>query len=139
MRGYSDVTLKRAKKLRREMTPAEKKLWSILRNRQLENAKFRTQQPIGPFVGDFVCQEHRLIIEADGGQHAESENDASRTDFLNSRGYRVIRFWNNEILGNLPGVADAIIAALTPPHPPTAARRAPPSPSRGEGNGDTNA
>ena len=79
MRGYSDVTLKRAKKLRREMTPAEKRLWSILRNRQLENAKFRTQQPIGPFVGDFVCQEHRLIIEADGGQHAESEGDAPRT------------------------------------------------------------
>jgi very-short-patch-repair endonuclease len=114
------------------MTDAERKLWSALRDRQLDGAKFRRQQPIGPFVADFVCQERRLIIEADGGQHAESANDARRTKFLESKGYRVLRFWNNDILRNLDGVAQVIAAALSTPHPAQAAPESP-SPSRGEG------
>jgi very-short-patch-repair endonuclease len=114
------------------MTDAERKLWSALRNRQLEDAKFRRQQPIGPFIADFVCQEHRLIVEADGGQHFESASDDRRTAFLESKGYRVLRFWNHEILSNLDGVAQVIAAALSTPHPARALRESP-SPSGGEG------
>src|SRR5437899_1689174 len=99
--GYTGKTLATAQRLRREMTDAERKLWSALRSRQMEGAKFRRQQPIGPFIADFVCQERRLIIEADGGQHAESSTDDRRTAFLESKGYRVLRFWNNDILQNL--------------------------------------
>ena len=138
MTGYTGKTLARAQRLRREMTDAERKLWSALRNRQLEGAKFRRQQPIGPFIADFVCQERRLIVEADGGQHAEREFDGSRTAFLESKGYRVLRFWNNDILKNLDGVAQTIAAALSTPHPAQAALESP-SPSRGEGIGAINA
>jgi very-short-patch-repair endonuclease len=132
MVAYDQATLAKAKKLRREMTDAESKLWSILRNSQLNGAKFRRQQPIGPFIVDFVCQQARLIIEADGSQHADSLADARRTDFLGSKGYRVLRFWNNEIIENLEGVAESILAALSIPHPAQPAAESP-SPSRGEG------
>jgi very-short-patch-repair endonuclease len=101
--GYTGETLRRAQRLRLEMTEAERKLWSVLRNRGIEGAKFRRQQPIGPFIADFVCQERRLIIEADGGQHADRLADASRTAFLESKGYRVLHFWNNDILKNIDG------------------------------------
>ena len=133
MNGYTGKTLTRAQRLRREMTDAERKLWSALRNRQLDGAKFRRQQPIGPFIADFVCQEQRLIIEADGGQHADGVTDDRRTAFLESKGYRVLRFWNNDILSNLDGVAQVIAVALLVPHPARAGRESP-SPSRGEGN-----
>jgi very-short-patch-repair endonuclease len=123
--GYTGETLSKAQRLRREMTDAERKLWFALRNRQLGGAKFRRQQPIGPFVADFVCQERRLIIEADGGQHAESITDDCRTAFLESKGYRVLRFWNTDILSNLDGVAQAIAAALSTPHPARASRESP--------------
>ena len=134
MTGYTRETLAKAKRLRRDMTDAERNLWSVLRNAQLGGAKFRRQQPIGSYVADFVCLEQRLIVEADGGQHAESSVDRSRTSFLESKGYRVLRFWNNEILTNLDGVAQVISAALSTPHPAQAAPESP-SPSRGEGNG----
>jgi very-short-patch-repair endonuclease len=130
--GYSKETLKRAKRLRRDMTDAERKLWSALRGARLDGAKFRRQQPIGPFIADFVCQEHRLIVEADGGQHSGSATDPRRTVFLQSKGYRVLRFWNNDILSNLDGVAQLIATALSTPHPAQAAPESP-SPSRGEG------
>jgi len=130
--GYSKETLVRAKRLRREMTGAERKLWGALRSSRLEGAKFRRQQPIGPFIADFVCLEYRLIVEADGGQHAESITDDRRTAFLESKGYRVLRFWNNDILSNIDGVAQVIAAALSTPHPARASRESP-SPSRGEG------
>jgi very-short-patch-repair endonuclease len=136
--GYTGETLTKAQRLRCEPTDAERKLWSVLRNRQLEGAKFRRQQPIGPFIADFVCQEQRLIIEADGGQHADSPPDARRTAFLESKGYRVLRFWNNDILNNLDGVAQVIASALSTPHPAQAAPESP-SPSRGEGIGVPNA
>ena len=137
MIGYSRETLTKAKRLRRDMTEAEQKLWSALRNRQLNGAKFRRQQPIGPFVADWVCQESRLIVEADGGQHALGSSDRARTDFLEGKGYRVLRFWNNDILTNLQGVAESIATALISPHPAPAAPESP-SPSRGEGIGASN-
>jgi very-short-patch-repair endonuclease len=130
--GYSGETLAKAQRLRRDLTDAECKLWSALRNRQLDGAKFRRQQPIGPFIADSVCQERRLIVEVDGGQHAGNAFDLRRTAFLESKGYRVLRFWNNEILTNLGGVADVIAAHLSVPHPAQAAPESP-SPSRGEG------
>jgi very-short-patch-repair endonuclease len=130
--GYTSQTLAKAQRLRNEMTDAERRLWSVLRNRQLNGAKFRRQQPIGPFIADFACQERRLIVEADGGQHANNVRDARRTEFLESKGYRVLRFWNNDILNNLDGVAQVIAAALSTPHPAQAALESP-SPSRGEG------
>jgi very-short-patch-repair endonuclease len=136
--GYTGATLVKAQSLRSQLTDAERKLWSALRNRQLSGAKFRRQQPIGPFIADFVCQAQRLIVEADGGQHAESIIDERRTAFLESRGYRVLRFWNNDILSNIDGVAQVIAAALSSPHPAQAALESP-SPSRGEGIGDSNA
>ena len=132
MTGYDKLALAKARRLRRDMTEAERKLWSVLRNSQIEGAKFRRQQPIGPFIADFVCQEQQLIVEADGGQHAESMNDARRTAFLEGKGYRVMRFWNNDILTNLDGVARLIAAAVATPHPARALRESP-SPSRGEG------
>ena len=132
MTGYEESTLQRAKRLRKEMTDAERRLWSALRGAKLEGAKFRRQQPIGPFIADFVCQDRRLIIEADGGQHSESANDSRRTAFLESKGYQVLRFWNNDILTNLDGVAQIIAAALVTPHPARALRESP-SPSGGEG------
>ena len=139
MTGYTGKTLANAQRLRRELTDAERMLWSVLRNRQLEGAKFRRQQPIGPFVADFVCQERRLIIEADGGQHSNSFTDGRRTAFLQSKGYRVLRFWNNDILSNLDGVAQVIAAAVSTPHPAQASLESP-SPSRGEGvSGASNA
>ncbi len=134
---YSYKTLTRAQSLRRDMTDAEIKLWSILRSGQLDGAKFRRQQPIGPFIVDFVCQQHRLIIEADGSQHCDSESDAKRDAFLRAKGYRVMRFWNSDILGSIDAVGEEILRALSGPHPPTAARRAPPSPSGGEGFGSS--
>jgi very-short-patch-repair endonuclease len=131
-RGYTQETLKRAKRLRREMTPQERLLWGQLRDKRLGGFKFRDQQPIGPFIGDFVCQYRKLVVEADGSQHADSDHDAHRDAYLKSRGYKVLRFWNNEITGNLNAVLDLILAALSPPHP-SAASRLLPSPSRGEG------
>jgi len=136
--GYTGGTLAKAQRLRRDMTDAERKLWSALRNRQLDDAKFRRQQPIGPFIADFVCQERRLIVEADGGQHSTGASDDRRTAFLEGKGYRVLRFWNHDILSNLDGVAEVIAAALSTPHPARALRESP-SPSRGEGfSGATN-
>jgi very-short-patch-repair endonuclease len=114
------------------MTDAERKLWSILRNSQLAGAKFRHQQPIGPFIVDLVCQERRVVIEADGGQHAECISDARRSAFLEGKGYSVLRFWNNDILQILDGVAESILAALATPHPAQPAAESP-SPSRGKG------
>jgi very-short-patch-repair endonuclease len=95
------------------MTDAEQKLWYRLRAERLEGWKFRRQVPIGSFVADFVCERARLVIEVDGGQHAEHEQyDAARTEALREQGYRVIRFWNGDVLANLEGVLEAIVAEL---------------------------
>ncbi|HXH00356.1 MAG TPA: endonuclease domain-containing protein [Sphingomicrobium sp.] len=132
MTGYDQPTLAKAKRLRRDLTDAERRLWAVLRSRLFRCAKFRRQQPIGPFIVDFVCQQRRLIIEADGGQH-DIRNDSPRTAFLEQAGYRVIRFWNHDIMTNLDGVAELIATALATPSPARAAHESP-SPSRGEGS-----
>lgn len=113
--------INRARTLRRGGTDAEKLLWSHLRNRQIEGAKFRRQVPVGRYIADFLCVEAMLIVEADGGQHSE-EADAVRTAALEAAGYKVIRFWNYEILGNTEGVLEGIRQELLrrTPHPPTA-------------------
>jgi very-short-patch-repair endonuclease len=105
-----------ARNMRRGLTPAERRLWYLLRSRRLAGFKFRRQVPVGPYIADFLCYDARLIVEADGGQHADSASDAARTSWLAANGFRVLRFWNAEILGNPVGVGEAILAALDP-HP----------------------
>ena len=97
----------RARRLRVTMTDAERKLWRTLRDRQVDGLKFRRQHPIGPYVLDFLCEERRLAVELDGGQHT-ADKDAVRTAWLADHGVRVIRFWNNDVLTNLPGVVEMI-------------------------------
>ena len=105
----------RARDLRRNATDAEARLWYALRE-QLPQAKFRRQVPLGPYFADFCSHRARLVVELDGSQHAEAvERDAARTRFLNEEGYRVLRFWNNEVLQNLDGVITAIASAIPPP------------------------
>ena len=94
------------------MTDAERRLWSLLRGRRLAGYKFRRQLPVGPFILDFACYEHKLAIEADGGQHADSEQDLDRTRRIEAEGWRVLRFWNNEIMANPGGVMDTIVREL---------------------------
>lgn len=92
------------------MTDAEQRLWQHLRGRQLNGIKFRRQQSIGVYIVDFVSMEHRLIIELDGGQHMQqAEYDAGRTAFLNRQGYRVLRFWNDEVLQHTQAVLEKIL------------------------------
>lgn len=99
------------------MTDAERALWQGLRGRRLEGRKFKRQWTLGPYVVDFCCWEAKLVVEVDGGQHNE-EDDARRTAWLERQGYRVIRFWNNDVLTNLEGVLHTILLALrTHPHP----------------------
>jgi very-short-patch-repair endonuclease len=102
-----------ARKLRRNQTDAEARLWYHLRDRRFLGFKFRRQTPRGRAVADFLCQQARLIVEVDGGQHAESSTDAERTAFLNSAGYLVLRFWNNDVLSNADGVLDEIARTLS--------------------------
>jgi len=101
-----------ARRLRATATDAEIRLWSRLRRKQLEGFRFRRQHPMGPYVVDFFCADAMLIIEVDGGQHADSATDAIRTRWLEQRGYRVIRFWNNDVLANTEGVLFSILEAL---------------------------
>lgn len=101
-----------AKGMRRQPTDAEKVLWRHLRNRQLAGVKFRRQEPIGPFIVDFVAMDLHLIIELDGGQH-EVAGDARRTAILEDDGYRLIRFWNNDVLQNPDGVLAKILEVIT--------------------------
>ncbi|WP_395018283.1 endonuclease domain-containing protein [Dongia sp.] len=103
-----------ARRLRSEMTDAERRLWSRLRRRQIEGLHFRKQVPIGNYIVDFCCLKRRLIVEVDGSQHAErEEQDAERTAWLSQQGYRVLRFWNNEVLQNTDGVMERILRAVT--------------------------
>jgi very-short-patch-repair endonuclease len=106
------MTNERARKLRGSSTDAERRMWSALRDRRLAKYKFRRQHPIGPYVVDFACTRHALVIELDGSQHADDTADACRTAFLKKQGWRVIRFWNNEILSNASGVIEAILRTL---------------------------
>ena len=95
-------------------------MWNTLRNRQLSGLRFRRQAPIGPYIVDFVCYENRLVIEVDGGQHLElADHDAERTAWLESEGFRVIRFWNNQVLKELEAVREAIFVAVEVSSPPS--------------------
>ena len=105
----------RARNLRLAQTEVERTLWQKLRNRQLNGFKFRRQHPIGPYIVDFFCLDARLAIELDGSQHGDEravEDDERRTAYLNDQGYRVLRFWNQEVIDNLDGVLEAITQHL---------------------------
>jgi very-short-patch-repair endonuclease len=122
--------------MRHEQTDAEAAMWRILRSRRFAGFKFRRQAPCGNCILDFVCYERRLVIEIDGSQHAESDRDAARDLYLASQGFRVVRYWNNEVLRNPAGVAEHLLRLLQgepDPSPGATLRAAPPSPARGEG------
>ncbi|HJT06439.1 MAG TPA: DUF559 domain-containing protein, partial [Stellaceae bacterium] len=122
-----------ARALRRDATDAEKRIWQALRAQQA-GAKFRRQQPIEGYVVDFVSFEHRLVIEIDGGQHNDAdEYEQRRTRCLEANGFRILRFWNNEVMENLEGVVDRIVAALRSPLP--SRERKGPVAQRREGEG----
>ncbi len=112
-------TKKLQRTLRKNLTIAERKLWSALRLGQMNGYKFRRQHPFDNFILDFVCLEEKLVIEIDGSQHFElSEKDAQRTRVLEKAGFRVMRFWNNEVMNEFESVKEAIFRALeTHPHP----------------------
>jgi very-short-patch-repair endonuclease len=123
-----------ARQLRSRMTDAERKLWFALKDRRFAAFKFRRQVPVGPYVADFLCFELRLIIEVDGGQHADSVRDVERDNWLTRNEFRVLRFWNNDVLGNLEGVLTRLAEQMDrTPHPSSRWRETPPSPARGEG------
>jgi len=109
-----------ARSLRKNQTDAERLLWFRLRGRQLEGFKFRRQERIGSYIVDFICFDKKVIVEIDGGQHNEDDGrkrDEARADWLRNEGYRVLRFWNNEVMDNLDGVLEKIretLLTLTP-------------------------
>jgi very-short-patch-repair endonuclease len=106
-------TLKRARELRKNMTEAEKRLWYLMRRHNLEGKLFKRQVPIDDYIVDFACLSANLVIEVDGGQHnSQIARDEARTRYLERRGFRVIRFWNNDVLGNTEGVLQTIVQAL---------------------------
>lgn len=107
------MTRDNARKLRANMTDAERLTWRSLRRRNFDGFKFRRQEPIGPYIVDFVCFPKKLIVELDGGQHAQNqEADAERTRWLNSKGFTVMRFWNSQVFEDTDGVLEAIWNAL---------------------------
>jgi very-short-patch-repair endonuclease len=132
MRGGVIMT-RRVRTLRRDMTIAERALWWELRRNNL-GRRFRRQFPISPYIVDFACIEAKLIVEADGGHHSLPGEHERRDDFLRRRGWRVLRFWNNDVLGNPAGVLQTIAAALNesalPNPPPPAGEGVPFSVSR---------
>ncbi len=112
--------LQHAKTLRKTMTDAERTLWYHLRGHRLQGQKFKRQKPLGPFIVDFVNLEHRLVIEVDGGQHADNAPDDRRRDaWLAAQGYRVLRFWNHQVLQELPAVLERIDACLSSAETPS--------------------
>src|SRR5208337_3413715 len=107
------LTRQGARALRKRLTDAERLLWRHLRNRELGGWKFRRQYPVGSFIVDFICVEKNLVIEVDGGPHAENEEqDIHHSAYLNRMGYRVLRFWNNQVMQETDGVLEAILAIL---------------------------
>ncbi len=120
------------RRLRHTLTDAEYQLWQLLRSRQLADIKFRRQAPLGPWVVDFVSFEQMLVVEADGSQHADSARDQTRDVDLRRRGFRILRFWNNDILGNADEVLEQIMDTIEQSPSPRGLRPRP-SPTRGEG------
>ena len=107
-----DVLRARAREMRREPTEAERLLWGLLRGRRFSGLKFRRQQVMGGYIADFVCLDARLIVEVDGGQHADNTYDRDRDPWLNSEGFAVLRFWNVDVLKETEGVLDTLARAL---------------------------
>jgi very-short-patch-repair endonuclease len=106
----------RAIELRHRLTETEQRLWRHLKLRQLLGFKFRRQVPIGPYIADFSCVEAKLIVELDGGQHVESAHDIRRSAYLETQGFRVLRFWNDQVFKETDAVLE-LIAAFLRPHP----------------------
>jgi very-short-patch-repair endonuclease len=102
-----------ARSMRKAPTKAENMLWQMLRGRKLQGLKFKRQEPMGPYIVDFVCHEKKLIIEADGGQHSESMSDRERDSYFEAKGYKILRFWNDEIERNSDAAALHIIKVAT--------------------------
>lgn len=100
--------LRFARTLRQHMTEAEVRLWYRLRDRRLLDCKFRRQVPVGPYIVDFICIEHSLIVELDGSQHLDAATDVARDAFLAAAGFTILRFWNNEVLANTDDVCDVL-------------------------------
>jgi very-short-patch-repair endonuclease len=122
--------VRRARQLRSNPTDAERKLWRRIRDKQLEGMRFRRQRPIGKYIADFVCLDARLVVEVDGGQHGEQlAYGARRTATLRNEGFRVLRFWNHDVLENIEGVLEVILNALQRDAEPTPSR---PSPWQGK-------
>ena len=119
MRGQDEKSIRLARRLRIDQTDAETVLWNRIRNRRIDGHKFVRQEPIIGYICDFVCREKRIVIEVDGGQHNESRADAVRDERLREKGYKVLRFWNNDVLENIDGVLIVIQIELaeTAPHP----------------------
>ena len=113
------TVIKRARELRKSPSEAERRLWAQLRYRQMSGHRFRRQHPIGWYIVDFACFERRLVVEVDGGQHeGQQTQDAIRSDWLQGQGYKVLRFWNNEIMEDIESVKLAILLALEPQETP---------------------
>ena len=117
-KAYDRTPTIRARNLRNNPTEAESRLWAAIRNRQVGGFRFNRQVSVGHYICDFACRSAKLIVEVDGGQHAESPADKRRDAFLADHGYRVLRFWNNGVLANIDGVVSAIEQALPQPLPP---------------------
>jgi len=120
----TDINTRRARALRNNLTDTERRLWSRLKRKQIHGHKFRRQFPVGPYIVDFVCLEARLIIEVDGGQHAEQkQGDEIRDQWLSSQNFHVLRFWNNEVLSQTDAVIDTIVQALNNTPTPSLPRK----------------
>jgi len=117
MRGPKRSKVRIERRLRRQATNAETILWLELRDRRLGGFKFVRQEAIGPYVTDFVCRTEKLVVELDGGQHADNDRDVRRDAWLGAQGYRVLRFWNPDVTKNKTGVLETILAALRPTTP----------------------
>ena len=115
--NYTEFANEKSRGLRRNSTDAEKILWNVLRRNQMHNLHFKRQKPIGKYIVDFVCLKEKFVIELDGGQHNEEDNksyDKERTEYLKSLGYRVCRFWNNDVIQNTDGVVEYLYQVLSP-------------------------
>lgn len=135
--GGRGGALARARGMRKQPTEAERMLWRLLRNKRLDGWKWKRQQPLGPYIVDFICFEARLIVEADGSQHIDSASDLVRDAWLRGQNFRLMRFFNNDILAESDSVLTAILAALTASagasSPAECSPSPQPSPARGEG------
>ena len=118
MQRLSSKIKNNSRDLRKNMTDVERMLWAKIRSHQLQGFRFRRQHPVGNYIADFVCIELKLIIELDGGQHSnQQEYDMERTQWLQTKGYKMVRFWNNDVIENLEGVLLTISTYLPPSQP----------------------